>query len=49
VDQQPMCLAWHTKGMCNPACPRVNDHVDYTDAEYGPLSSWCSDHYPKAE
>lgn len=49
VDQQPMCLAWHTKGMCNPACPRVNDHADYTDAEYGPLSSWCSDHYPKAE
>eukprot|EP00956_Cyclotella_meneghiniana_P019524 scaffold33394_cov89-Cyclotella_meneghiniana.AAC.1 len=27
VDQQPMCLAWHTKGMCNPNCPRAADHV----------------------
>lgn len=49
VDQQPMCLAWHTKGMCNPSCPRVGDHVLYTDAEYGPLSTWCTEHYPKNE
>lgn len=22
VDQQPLCLAWHTKGMCNSNCRR---------------------------
>ena len=49
VDQQPMCLAWHTKGMCNPSCPRCKDHVDYTTAEYGSLNTWCTEHYPKAE
>ena len=48
VDQQPMCLAWHTKGMCNPNCPRAADHVEYSSAEYVPLCGWCSSTYPSA-
>ena len=45
----PMCLAWHSKGMCNPkTCPSAPDHVLYTDAEYqNPdetkgLKTWCA-------
>ena len=50
VDGQPMCLAWHTKGMCNPgSCPRAADHVVYSVEEYAPLCGWCKTHYPKAE
>jgi coenzyme F420-reducing hydrogenase gamma subunit len=30
VDQQLMCLAWHTKGQCNIRCPRAADHIAYT-------------------
>jgi hypothetical protein len=48
VDKQPMCLAWHTKGMCNPNCPRAADHIEYSSAEYAPLCRWCSSHYPSA-
>ena len=51
----PMCLAWHSKGMCNPkTCPSAPDHVLYTDAEYqNPdetkgLKTWCDSHYPKS-
>jgi hypothetical protein len=51
----PMCLAWHSKGMCNPkTCPSAKDHVQYTDAEYqNPdetkgLKTWCDSHYPKS-
>ncbi len=47
VDRQPMCLAWHTKGQCNARCPRVADHVAYTEAELGTLATWCASHYPK--
>jgi hypothetical protein len=47
VDQQPMCLAWHTKGQCNIRCPRAADHVSYTHAELGALATWCAAHYPK--
>lgn len=46
IDQQPMCLAWHTKKICNSDCPRAADHVHYTDAEYEQLKSWCAAHYP---
>ena len=50
VDGKAMCLAWHTKGMCNPGqCPRASDHVNYSVEEYGQLSTWCKTHYPKAE
>jgi hypothetical protein len=37
VDQQPMCLAWHTKGQCNVRCPRGADHVAYN---LGELTWW---------
>ena len=47
VDQQPMCLAWHTKGQCNIRCPRAADHVLYTVGELGNLVAWCTNHYPK--
>ena len=50
VDGKAMCLAWHTKGMCNPGqCPRAADHVNYSVEEYGQLSTWCKTNYPKAE
>ena len=26
ADGKPICLAWHTKGICNPDCPRAADH-----------------------
>ena len=47
VDQQPLCLAWHTKGQCNVRCPRAADHVAYTLGELGNLVAWCASHYPK--
>ena len=50
ADGLPMCLAWHTKGICNPSCPRAPDHdVIYTVEEYAPLCSWCETNYPKDE
>ena len=42
-----MCLAWHTKGMCNLSCPCAADHAaQYSAAEYQPLTQWCSANYP---
>ena len=38
--QQPICLAWHTKGQCNNNCPRSSDHVAYSVAEYQPLVTY---------
>ena len=49
VNQKPMCLAWHTKGMCNPTCHCAADHVKYTDAEFSALAGWCREHYPKSK
>jgi hypothetical protein len=50
VDGAPMCLAWHTKGICNPDCPRAADHAAiYSVEEYKPLCRWCETHYPKDE
>ena len=46
VDGVPMCLAFHTKGVCNTNCNRVPDHVSYTAGEYQTLCSWCSTNYP---
>ena len=43
--QQPVCLAWHTKGQCNSNCPRATDHVSYTSTEYQPLVTWCAANY----
>jgi hypothetical protein len=44
-----MCLAWHTKGMCNTSCPCVADHINYTPTEYTPMVNWCRDHGYKQE
>ena len=49
VDGKPMCLAWHTKEMCNGDCPRAADHVEYTVEEYAPLCEWCRVNYPRDE
>ena len=49
VDQGPMCLAWHTKGQCNGACPRKDDHVSYSKNEYAALVAWCKKNYPASE
>jgi len=46
VDNDPMCLAFHAKGVCNPTCRRLADHVPYTTAEYAPLIEWCGDNFP---
>jgi hypothetical protein len=46
IDQLPMCLAWHTKGMCNSNCSRSPDHVEYSQAQYQPLVTWCQSHFP---
>ena len=49
VDQKPMCLAWHTKAMCNAGCSRVTDHVDYSNSEYQPICGWCEINYPNPQ
>ena len=41
-----MCPAWHIRGMCNPSCPRVDNHQPYTADEYAPLVDWCQANYP---
>ena len=46
VDRQVMCLAWHTKGMCNVNCSRKADHVSYTAGEYAGLAAWCTQNFP---
>jgi hypothetical protein len=33
----PMCLAWHTKGLCNSNCPCACNHVVYFTTEYAPM------------
>ena len=46
VDRQVMCLAWHTKGMCNVNCSRKADHVTYSAGEYTGLAAWCTQNFP---
>ena len=48
VDGSPMCLAYHTKGVCNTNCNRQADHVSYTPTEYQALGTWCSANYPSS-
>ena len=43
-----MCLAWHTKRICNPGlCPQEVDHVEYSVEEYAILCTWFNEHYLK--
>ena len=44
-----MCLAYHSKGMCNLSCPRAADHISYSDEEYKPLVQWCDKCYPGSD
>jgi hypothetical protein len=46
VDGEQMCLAFHTKGTCNPNCGRIADHIEYSAEEYAPLLEWCTTHFP---
>ena len=47
MDTKEMCLACHTKGMCNMGpCPCEVDHREYLAEEYAPLLEWCKEHYP---
>jgi hypothetical protein len=39
----PMCLAWHTKGLCNSNCPCACDHIVYSTTEYAPMVKWCKE------
>jgi hypothetical protein len=45
----PMCLAWHTKGLCNSNCPCAHNHVVYSTSEYAPMVKWCKDEGCKSE
>jgi hypothetical protein len=41
---KPMCLAWHTKGVCNANCPCAYNHVAYSVEEYASMVAWCRNH-----
>ncbi len=41
---KPMCLAWHTKGVCNANCLCLYDHVVYSADKYAPMVAWCHGH-----
>ena len=47
IPDLKMCLAWHTKGMCNTKCPHKADHVAYTADELAPMVTWCGNNYHK--
>jgi hypothetical protein len=39
-----MCLAWHTKGVCNATGLCLYDHVAYSQNKFVPMVMWCHDH-----
>eukprot|EP00984_Skeletonema_dohrnii_P036604 scaffold37745_cov278-Skeletonema_dohrnii-CCMP3373.AAC.1 len=43
-----MCLAWHSKGLCNSNCRVIGDHQSYSASEYQPLVQWCQENWPAA-
>ncbi len=45
----PMCLAWHTEGLCNSNCPCACNHVVYSMMEYAPMVKWCKEEGYKSE
>jgi hypothetical protein len=45
----PMCLAWHTKWLCNSNCPCACNHIIYSMAEYAPMVKWCKEEGYKSE
>ncbi len=44
-----MCLAWHTKGLCNSNCPCACNHVFYSTTEYASMVKWCKEEGYKSE
>lgn len=46
IDGLPMCLAFHAKGVCNPNCGRIDDHVAYSNEQYDELFAWCEECFP---
>ncbi len=45
----PMCLAWHTKRLCNSNCPCACNHVVDFRTEYAPMVKWCKEEGYKSE
>ncbi len=45
----PMCLAWHTKRLCNCNCPFACDHFVYSMTEYTLMVKWCKEEGYKSE
>ncbi len=45
----PMCLAWHTKRLCNSNCPCACDHIVYSTTEYAPMVKLCKEEGYKSE
>ncbi|EJK56987.1 hypothetical protein THAOC_23020, partial [Thalassiosira oceanica] len=41
-----MCPSMHFNGFCNGRCPKILDHVPYTEAEYQALVDWAAANYP---
>jgi len=41
----PMCLAYHTKGLCMTNCRCNQDHVSYSAEEYSTLKTWCDNNF----
>lgn len=46
IDGKPRCLAFHAKGVCNPNCGRMMDHVAYTNEQDDELVAWCEECFP---
>jgi hypothetical protein len=45
----PMCLAWHTKGLCNSNCPCACNHIVYSTMKYTPMVKLCKEEGYKSE
>ena len=39
--EQPRCLSWHVKGMCNRNCDRRADHITLPAGPANELYEWC--------
>ena len=50
ASEDPMCLAWHVKGVCSSGCPRHGDHLlDYTIGKSRHMEAWCATNWPEEE
>ena len=46
LADKTMCPSMHFNGFCSGRCPKILDHVPYTEADYQPLSDWAAANYP---